>query len=165
MPMSDPNHPHPPEHEEHAPSWPEETAGHAEAEEHAQPVRNEQSDFEKMLNTLEIPRNIDPTVLNLWLERERKVFDERAGKTTACPKVGMSLARVGMAYIGIIGMLAAILLGFLRGDAAELILLSTAKSLVFYGVIGYVAGLIAEHCIRESTLALAREVVERSDNV
>ena len=127
------------------------------------PVEDLRSDFDKLLSSLEIPKNIDPTILNRWIEQERKVFEDREG-ITGRPKTGISLARIFMAYIGIVGMLVAILLGTLRGDDAELILMTATISLLLYGMVGFFSGLITEYCIQESAISLAREVVSRSES-
>lgn len=122
--------------------------------------------FQQMLSGVEIPRNIAPELVNLWLERERENF-KRQEEPELPPNepTGLSLDRVLAAFIGVIGMIVTIVLGLVRADDMALILRSACFSLVLYSVIGFIAGLIAEHCLRESAEALAREIVVKSDQL
>lgn len=121
--------------------------------------------FEKMLSEIEIPENIDPELLNIWLERERRNFINREEPEIPLSQPGgYSLNRTLAAFIGVLGMITTIALGLVRGEASDLLLCSACFSLFFYAGLGFLAGLIAEYCIRESTEVLAREIVTKSES-
>lgn len=119
--------------------------------------------FEQILSRLEIPPNIDPTILQVWIERERKVFEQKTEGKSLAAKNGVTLPRVLAAYIGVVSLLVVVLLGILRGQSADYVLIAACKTLLLYICVGYLAGHIAEYCVRESAIALAREVVRNSD--
>lgn len=126
-------------------------------------MANGQSNFDKMLASMDIPDKIDPALLNLWIERERAVFDEKEGKAIPKPHLGLSMSHVMATYLGVVAMLVTVLLGLLRGDEIDAVLTSSCNTIIFFSGVGFLAGLIAEHCVRESAIALARDVVERSN--
>jgi hypothetical protein len=122
-------------------------------------------DFMAQLESLEIPPNIDPKLLALWLERERETIKNQ-GKPKKKSKSKFQhrkLSRLFAAYIGIIVFCFAIVLGFVQRKEAFEILNNACLSFLAYTVIGFFVGAAAEYCVSDSVETLLREIIRRSD--
>lgn len=116
------------------------------------------------LESLEIPPGIDPRLLELWLFREREKTEkqERLG-TKSGKRPGRKLTWLFAAYIGIVVMCLAIVLGWLQGKEPTEILQFTCWAFLFYTIFGFFVGLIAEYCITDSVETLLREILRRHE--
>ncbi|MDR0703538.1 MAG: hypothetical protein LBF88_00965 [Planctomycetaceae bacterium] len=126
------------------------------------------SDFQAQLESLEIPSNIDPKLLALWLEREREAIEhqEKSKKLKSKSKSKYqhrALNRLFAAYIGIIVFCLAIILGFVQQKETIEILNTACLSFLVYTVIGFFVGCVAEYCVNDSVETLLREIIRRSD--
>jgi amino acid permease len=124
------------------------------------------SDFQEQLASLEIPPNIDPKLLALWLERERETFEnqEKANKRKSKSKYQYrKLNRLFAAYIGIIVFCLTIILGFVQQKETIEILNNACLSFLVYMVIGFFVGCVVEYCVNDSVETLLREIIRRSD--
>lgn len=115
-----------------------------------------------------IPPGIDPVLLYIWQEKRRreKERDEEDPKTKfAPPKTTRyrSLSATYAAYVGSVGMMVAIVFGILNGYDRHSIVDQACFSLLIFTIVGYVFGWIADFCVRESVIAILREILERSD--
>ncbi|MDR1270060.1 MAG: hypothetical protein LBK82_11105 [Planctomycetaceae bacterium] len=134
----------------------------------AEPATQENSvasDFLAQLESLEIPPNIDPKLLALWLERERETIknQEKSKKKPKSKFQHRKLSRLFAAYIGIIVFCFAIVLGFVQQKETFEILNNACLSFLVYVVIGFFVGLVAEYCVNDSVETLLREIIRRSD--
>ena len=151
-PISEPMSPH----EEQSPQ--EDRPSHVE---HAPHGESHQS-FESLLATLEIPPNIDPRLLALWIEREQEKWEEeQKDKQNRKKKKTRSLGVPFAAFIGITAMCLTILLGIVQGTETNEILIKACQIFLIYTVIGLAVGLITEFCVVESAETLLREVIRR----
>ena len=118
--------------------------------------------FQELLDSLQIPPNIDPRLLALWIERERKEWEAKP-PTPPPGKRGRfrSLGALFAAFLGIVAMCLTILLGLVRGTERPEILTNACQTFLIYTVIGYATGLIAEYCVAESVETLLREIIRR----
>jgi hypothetical protein len=124
------------------------------------------SDFQAQLESLEIPPNIDPKLLALWLEREREAIEnqEKAKKPKLKSKYRYrKLNRLFAAYVGIIVFCLTIILGFIQQKETIEILNNACLSFLVYTVIGFFVGSVAEYCVNDSVETLLREIIRRSD--
>jgi len=125
---------------------------------------DEQRDsFQATLESLEIPQNIDPRLLALWIEREREEWEKK--QETEKTRKGVKKRSLGIlfaAFIGILAMCLTIVLGLVRGTEADEILSTACRTFLLFTVNGFVAGLIAESCVAESVETLLREIIRRS---
>ncbi len=115
------------------------------------------------LDSLEIPANIDPRLLELWFHREREALE----KGTTPPERKESernrkLTWLFASYVGILVMCLVIVLGLLRGLATEEILTQTCQAFLIYTILGFLAGWIVEYCVADSVESLLRELVRKS---
>jgi len=120
-----------------------------------------QAEFE----ALQIPSNIAPRLLALWLEREQEAIEREQQKNFPPEKpkqYGRNLVRLFPAYIGIAIMCLSIVLGLIQGQDSTTILQSACIAFLVYTIIGFFVGMIAENCVNESVETLLREVVKRS---
>jgi hypothetical protein len=119
--------------------------------------------FEARLAALEIPPNIDPRLLALWIQRERDEIERKRRKYVKPPKkYGRNLNRLFAAYSGIAVMCLAILLGVIQGQEPTKILQTTCIVFMVYVIIGAFVGTIAERCVKDSVESLLRDVVNRT---
>ena len=119
--------------------------------------------FQAQFEALEIPPNIDPRLLALWVQREQEEFERKHRKYVKPPqRFGRSLNRLFAAYIGIAVMCLAIILGLVQGLHPEIILKTACIAFLVYTIIGAFVGLVAERCVNDSVETLLREVVNRS---
>jgi hypothetical protein len=129
-----------------------------------QSVPQEPSDsFQALLDSLEIPPNIDPRLLALWIERERDEWEKnhrspRMRKTGKTRSLGVLFA----AFVGIMAMCLTILLGIVRETETQEILITASEVFLAYTLLGFVLGLIAEYCVAESVETLLRDIIRRS---
>jgi hypothetical protein len=122
------------------------------------------SEFLAQFESLEIPPNIDPKLLALWLEREREAIENSQGKQKKPKsKYGRKLNRLFAAYIGIVVLCLAIVLGFVQQKETMEILNFACQAFLVYTVIGFFVGCIAEYCVNDSVETLLREIIRRSD--
>lgn len=120
--------------------------------------------FQAQFDALEIPPNIDPRLLAVWLEREQAEIDRKNLQYAPPPPkpVGRSLNRLFAAYIGITVMCISITLGIVQHRAATDILQTTCIVFLLYTLIGFFVGIIAEWCVADSVETLLRDIVRRS---
>ncbi|MDR0520225.1 MAG: hypothetical protein LBH00_00050 [Planctomycetaceae bacterium] len=119
--------------------------------------------FQSQFEALEIPPNIDPQLLAIWLEREQAEIDRKKRKHEQPPKLsGRKLNRLFAAYIGITVMCISIMLGLVQHREASSILQTTCIVFLIYTVAGFFVGMIAERCVADSVETLLRDIVRRS---
>jgi len=112
---------------------------------------------------LDIPSNIDPRLLALWMQREQDEIERKKRKYLKPPeKVGRSLDRLFAAYVGIAVMCLSVVLGLIQGQEPTAILRMTCIVFLVYTVIGFFVGTIAERCVNDSVETLLRDIVKRS---
>ena len=122
--------------------------------------------LQAQFEALEIPPNIDPTLLALWMQREQNVIERKKRKFVKPPRrYGRSLNRLFAAYIGIAVMCLSVLLGLLQGLESEAILKTACIVFLIYTVIGAFVGWIAEHCVNDSVETLLRDIVNRTRQI
>ena len=123
------------------------------------------SAFQTEFESLHIPPNIDPRLLELWIEREHAEIESKRRERDPPREVnecGRSLERLFPAYIGITVMCLTIVLGLIQGKEPSEILQMTCIAFLVYGVIGYIVGIIMERCVNDSVETLLREVIARN---
>jgi hypothetical protein len=125
-----------------------------------------QSTHLEQFEALEIPPDIDPKLLNLWLEREREEFEKEEKQKHTLERVerGRNLCVLFAAFIGITVMCFAIVLGFIQQKDPTEILVGTCKVFLIYSIIGFVIGWVADTCVRESVEVLLREILRRNQD-
>ncbi len=118
--------------------------------------------FQELLEKLDIPPNIDPRLLALWIERERNELDkkDKRGEVKKRAKTH-SLGGPFAAFVGITAMCLAVLLGIVQGKEAAEILPNACWTFLIYIGIGFFAGLVAEYCVADSVETLLREIIRR----
>jgi hypothetical protein len=121
------------------------------------------SDLLSQIESLEVPPNIDPQLLALWRERERKSAENQQPSPKPNPQFGRKLNRLFAAYIGITVMCLVIVLGLVQHQESANILQNACIAFLIYAVIGFFVGCIAEYCINDSVETLLREIVRRSN--
>lgn len=119
--------------------------------------------FDPLLGTLRIPSNIDPELFDAWYNKEIRELSPDPVPDRGLSTSGRPLPLLFAAYVGTLALLVAIVTGLLRDLVPDDILDGAIKSLFLFGGIGYLAGLIMERLLRESTEHIVREVVRRSD--
>lgn len=119
--------------------------------------------FREQFEALEIPPNIDPRLLALWLQRERAAIEGKTTKKQRPLSQGRKLSRLFAAFVGVVVMCLVIVLGLINGQEANTILSSCCQAFLIYAVIGFAVGCILEHCINDSVETLLREIVRRTD--
>jgi hypothetical protein len=121
--------------------------------------------FREQFEQLEIPANIDPVLLSLWLEREREEIEKQENKKKKYtpPYYGRKLNVISAAVIGIGAMCLSVILGLIRCQEPNAILTSTCFVFLFYTAGGFVFGTILEYCVNDSAETLLREIVKRTD--
>ncbi|GHT40545.1 hypothetical protein FACS189443_1030 [Planctomycetales bacterium] len=118
------------------------------------------------LEALEIPPNIDPKLLEIWLRREHEKIEHRNIKYVTPPtKFGRKLSLMFSAYIGIGVMCLSIVLGLVQGKEPNAILQTTCVVFLVYTIAGFFVGIIAEYCVTDSVETLLREIVRRTQYV
>ena len=120
-----------------------------------------QAEFE----ALDIPVNINPRLLELWIEREQDLIEQERQQRypKAKPKKhGRSLARLFPAYIGIAVMCLAIILGLVQGKEPGAILQMACVAFLVYTIAGFFVGMVMEWCVSDSVETLLRDIVQRS---
>ncbi|MDR1479258.1 MAG: hypothetical protein LBJ00_09980 [Planctomycetaceae bacterium] len=122
--------------------------------------------MKEQLAAIEIPANIDPRLLALWLYRERQEIEnlERKDKKRYVESHGRSLARIFAAFTGVVVMMTMILLGVVQGKEVNDILVNTCIVFLVYTVLGFFVGYFFEGCVSDSVETLLREIVERNKN-
>lgn len=138
----------------------------AKSENEESKTKDDIASFLDQFESLEIPANIDPKLLALWLQRERAEIARRQGEkepVRIAPRHGRTLSRLFAAYIGIIVMCFVIVLGLVQGRETGEILTFACQAFLIYTVIGFVVGWIAEYCVTDSVETLLREIVRRGD--
>lgn len=122
--------------------------------------------LQAQFEALEIPPNIDPYLLALWMRREQDEIDRKKRKYIKPPqKHGRNLNRLFAAYIGIACMCLAVILGLIQNQETTTILKTTCIAFLIYTIIGFFVGMIAEHCVSDSVETLLRDIVNRSRNL
>ncbi len=118
--------------------------------------------FDQVLQNIAIPQNIDPVLLQLWIQREKREFDKREKGVTG-PRPSKPLCFFFASYLAVVVMIMGVLLGLLGGIEPHLLLRKTLVSMLVFAGIGFLIGMIAENCVSESARELVREVVRRSE--
>jgi len=119
--------------------------------------------LQAQFEALDIPPNIDPHLLALWMQREQDAIERKNRKQVKPPrKYGRSLNRLFAAYIGIAVMCLAIVLGLIQGLEPTAILKTACIAFLVYTIIGAFVGSIAERCVNDSVETLLRDIVNRS---
>jgi len=119
--------------------------------------------MQAQFEALDIPSNIDPHLLALWMQREQDEIERKQRKFVKPPrKYGRSLNRLFAAYVGIAVMCLAIVLGLVQGLEPTAILKTACIAFLVYTIIGAFVGLIAERCVNDSVETLLRDIVNRS---
>ena len=118
--------------------------------------------FDQLLGSIPIPANIDPVLLDAWVEKEKREIYAEEDKQKRPNKNIRSLGKVFAVYVGVLAMILSILLGLMQGLAAQDILDTACRILIFFGILGFFSGLVAEYIVRESVVTVVREVVDRS---
>ena len=132
------------------------------------PVQNdnlldEAAALQAQFEALDIPPNIDPRLLALWVQREEDEIERKRRKYVKPPKkYGRSLNRLFAAYIGIAVMCFAVILGLIQGHEPTTILKTACITFLVYTIVGAFVGLIAERCVNDSVETLLRDIVNRS---
>jgi hypothetical protein len=131
----------------------------SQIEEETEPV----SELESQFRALEIPANIDPQLLALWLQREQDEIDRQEKKKPKKQPVryGRKLSRLFAAYIGIAVMCLSIVLGLIQHKEPTEILNTTCIVFLVYTIIGFFVGITAENCVNDSVETMLREIVRR----
>ncbi|MDR3181971.1 MAG: hypothetical protein LBT89_03475 [Planctomycetaceae bacterium] len=120
-------------------------------------------ELQTQLDALDVPPNIDPRLLEIWIRREQDEVERRKRKYLPPPAhYGRKLSLVFAAVIGIGVMCLSIILGLVQGKEADVILKTTCKAFLFYTFAGFFAGIIAEYCVTDSVETLLREIYRRS---
>jgi hypothetical protein len=119
--------------------------------------------MQAQLEALEVPPNINPRLLALWIEREEEEIERRRRKFVKPPrKFGRSLNRLFAAYIGIAIMCLAIVLGLIQGQEPTTTLKTACVVFLIYSIIGAFVGMIAERCVNDSVETVLRDIVGKS---
>ena len=119
--------------------------------------------FQEQFEALDIPSNIDPHLLALWIQREQEEIERGQRKSIKPPaNKGRKLEHLFAAYIGITVMCLSVVLGLIQGFDPTTILQTTCIVFSVYTVIGFFVGTIAERCVEDSVESLLREIVKRS---
>lgn len=120
-------------------------------------------DFQTQLESLEIPPNIDPKLLALWLEREQEAIkNQEKPKPPKTKYHHRKLSRLFAAYIGIVLFCLAIILGFVQQKETSEILNDACFCFFVYAVAGFFVGWVIEYCVNDSVETLLREIIRRS---
>ena len=119
--------------------------------------------LQAQFDALELPLNIDPRLLALWMQREQDEIDRKRQKFIKPPQTfGRSLNRLFAAYIGISVMCLAVILGLLQGQEATTTLKIACIAFLVYTIIGAFVGLLTERGVSDSVESLLRDIVHRS---
>ena len=119
--------------------------------------------LEAQFEALEVPPNIDPHLLALWIQREQDEIDHKKRKYIKPPmKYGRNLNCLFAAYVGIAVMCLSVVLGLIQRQEPAVILQTTCIVFLVYTVIGAFVGMIAERCVGDSVETLLRDIVRRS---
>ena len=126
---------------------------------------DEAAALQAQFEALDIPLNIDPGLLALWMQREQDAIEQKRRKFIKPPrKYGRSLNRLFAAYIGIAVMCLSVLLGLIQGYDPTTILQTACVAFLVYTILGAFVGFIAERCVNDSVETLLRDIVNRSRN-
>jgi len=124
---------------------------------------DEVASFQAQFDALDIPPNIDPQLLALWLQREQDEIERKKRQHIKPPKKwGRSLDRLFAAYVGIAVMCLSVVLGLIQRLEPTAILQTTCVVFLVYTIIGFFVGTIAERCVSDSVETLLRDIVKRS---
>ena len=124
---------------------------------------DEAATLQAQFEVLDIPPNIDPYLLTLWLRREQDEIERKRRKYVKPPqKFGRNLDRLFAAYIGIAVMCLSVILGIIQWQEPAVILQTTCVVFLVYTIIGFFVGTIAEQCVGDSVETLLRDIVKRS---
>ncbi|MGL4593494.1 MAG: hypothetical protein ACRCUY_02055 [Thermoguttaceae bacterium] len=127
-------------------------------------TQSDKNAFQEEFESLEIPKKIDPKLLELWLNREREAIEKAgASQQSNQPRRRRKLSYLFASYIGIIVMCLTIILGFVQNASETEILASACRAFIIYAILGFVFGCIAEKCVSESVETLLREIIRRAN--
>ena len=119
--------------------------------------------LQAQFEAVDIPPNIDPHLLALWMQREQDEIERKKRKYIKPPmQCGRSLNRLFPAYIGITAMCLSVVLGLIQCQEPTAILQTTCIVFLVYTIIGTFVGIIAERCVDDSVETLLRDIVNRS---
>ena len=105
---------------------------------------------------------IDPLILKLIQKNSRAPESEKTD-SVEFKKKPRKLGTLYAIFIGISAMLLVMLLGIVRCTDVEVILVGAVRTLPVFCVLGFIAGTIAELCIRESAKSMLRLMLQRAD--
>jgi len=126
-------------------------------------VVDEAASLQAQFEALVIPPNIDPRLLELWIQREQDEIERKRRKyVPPSKKWGRSLDRLFAAYIGIAVMCLSVIVGLIQCQEPTAILQTTCIVFLVYAIIGFFVGFIAERCVKDSVETLLRDIVKRS---
>jgi len=104
--------------------------------------------------------HIDSRILRLL----QKKYESPAAPQEKAPVKPRRLCLLYATFLGIGAMVMVLLIGILRGTDADFILAGSGRALLVFCGIGFIAGMIAEMCIRESAKSMIREMLQRCDD-
>ncbi|MCL2117911.1 MAG: hypothetical protein FWH27_05730 [Planctomycetaceae bacterium] len=103
---------------------------------------------------------IDPLILRLL----QKKNDKSALIRKEPPVKQRRLSVLYAAFIGVSAMILVMIVGVVRCTDVDMILANSCRTLMVFCVIGFITGMIAEMCVRESAKSMIREMLQRTDN-
>ncbi len=119
--------------------------------------------FVSQFESLAIPDNIDPRLLELWIYREQEEIEKNQRRDEKKESSRhRKLTWLFASYVGIVIMCFAIISGLIQGQETEAILKQTCQAFLVFTIIGFFAGWIIEYCVVDSVESLLREAVKRS---
>ena len=102
---------------------------------------------------------IDPLILR----QLRKKYDKPAAPQDKPLQKPRRLSVLYATFIGVSAMILVILMGVIRCTDVDIILVTSCRTLLVFSVIGFITGMIAEMCVRESAKSMVREMLQRTD--
>ena len=105
--------------------------------------------------------HIDPLILQHLKKKYNPPAVPQKDQIVKQRKLGVLYA----AFLGVIAMIMVVLLGAIRCTDVDTILINSSRALLVYCTIGFVAGKIAEMCVRESAKSMIRNMLQRTDQL
>ena len=103
--------------------------------------------------------HIDPLILRHLQKKHDQAAVPQKDQIVKQRKLGILYA----AFLGVGAMMMVILLGGIRCTDVDMILANSTRALLVYGIIGFIAGKIAEMCLNESAKSMIRKMLQRTD--
>jgi len=105
--------------------------------------------------------NIDPFILQHLKKKYHPSAVPQQDQMVKQRKLGILYA----AFLGVGAMIMVILSGVLRCVDVDIILVNGSRTLLVYCILGFIAGKIAEMCVRESAKSMIRKMLQRADQL